>query len=76
MTKLVSYLGDLLKPVLTLLVTAVLSALILAIVWPAADVWIEGYMPAWAMLDPVIEAVRGWLGIHQPEQDRPWWRFF
>ncbi len=76
MIKLVSYVGDLLKPVLTLLVTAVLSALILAIVWPAADVWIESYMPAWSMLDPVIETVRSWLGIHQPEEDTPWWRFF
>ena len=69
------YLADLLKPILTILVTVVAGAFILSVAWPAADQWIESVLPVWARLDPVIEQCRTWLGIHQPEET-PWWRFW
>lgn len=69
------YLADLLKPILTILVTVVAGAFILSVAWPAADLWIESVLPVWARLDPVIEQCRAWLGIHQPEE-APWWRFW
>ena len=68
-----SFIGDLLKPILTILVTVVLGAFILSVAWPAADEWITGYLPVWAQLDPVIDQVREWLQIHQPEEEESWW---
>ena len=75
MTGVAKYVGDLLKPLLTVLVTVIAGAFLLSVVWPAADIWIEGRVPAWARLDPAVELVRSWLGIHRPVEERPWWRF-
>ncbi|MFP4520079.1 MAG: hypothetical protein ACLFQ5_11565 [Oceanicaulis sp.] len=70
------FIADLFKPILTILVTVFAGALIVSIVWPAADEAIQSQVPAWERLDPVIEQARAWLGIHQPEDDAPWWRFW
>ncbi len=70
------FLADLFKPILTLLVTVIGAAFLLSVAWPAADHFIESYLPVWTQLDPVIEQIRAWLGIHQPEEEPPWWRFW
>ncbi|MCP2669547.1 hypothetical protein NHF40_01220 [Maricaulaceae bacterium EIL42A08] len=70
------FIADLFKPILTILVTVLVGAFILSVAWPAADIWIEGYLPVWGQLDPVIDQVRAWLQIHQPEEEPPWWRFW
>ncbi|MGP1275390.1 MAG: hypothetical protein ACQRW7_08235 [Caulobacterales bacterium] len=70
---LFKFLGDILKPVLTLLVTAFLLAFIASVFSPAADEWITGHVPAWERLDPAIAQVREWLGMEEPD---PWWMFW
>lgn len=69
------FIGDLLKPILTILVTVFAGAFILSVAWPAGDAYIQQYLPVWERLDPAIAQVREWLGIHQPEE-APWWRFW
>ena len=75
MTGLFKFIGDVLKPIITMLVTAFLAAFVVAVFSPRADAWIENTVPTWSRVDPAIETVRGWLGIHQEEED-PWWRFW
>ena len=77
MTGLFKFIGDILKPILTILVTVFLAALIAAIVSPRADDFIQSRLPVWERLDPVIGQSRAWLGIHQPvEEEAPWWQFW
>jgi hypothetical protein len=71
-----TFLSDLFRPLLTLLVTMLGVAFILSVAWPAADATIQSYLPVWGKLDPVIDQIRAWLGIHQPEEPDPWWRFW
>ena len=70
---------DLFKPILTALVTVVSMAFIASTLWPACDLLVERWIPAWAHLDPAIAAARDWLGLAEPvevEPDAPWWRFW
>ncbi len=70
------FLADLFRPLLTLLVTVVGAAFVLSVAWPPADNFIQGYLPAWGHLDPAIDQIRVWLGIHQPVEETPWWKFW
>ncbi|WP_146190669.1 hypothetical protein [Marinicauda salina] len=76
MTGLFKFIGDVLKPIITMLVTVLLAAFVVAVFSPRADNWLENTVPAWRHADPAIETVRGWLGIHQEEEDPPWWQFW
>lgn len=69
------FIADLFRPLLTILVTVVGAAFIASVFWPPADDFIQQHLPVWGRLDPVIEQIRAWLGIHQPE-DEPWWKFW
>lgn len=69
------FVGDIFKPILTIVVTIFFVAFFLSVFWPTADAWIIGHVPAWERLSPAILQVREWLGIHQPEPD-PWWMFW
>ncbi|MGJ3233071.1 MAG: hypothetical protein ACFE0P_14875 [Oceanicaulis sp.] len=71
-----SFIADIFKPILTILVTVLGGAFILSVAWPAGDDFIQRHLPIWAELDPVIAQVRDWLGVHQPEEEAPWWRFW
>lgn len=69
------FLGDVLKPLLTLLVTAVGLAFVLSVISLRIDAAIEDRLPAWERLDPAKNAVRDWLGL--AEEDEPsWWQFW
>ena len=74
------YVASLFKPLLTILVTVVGAVFITAVASPTADGFIEGHLPVWSQIDPVIDIVRDWLGIHQPEPpaepESPWWKFW
>ncbi|MCC5981438.1 MAG: hypothetical protein JJU26_06930 [Oceanicaulis sp.] len=72
---LFKFIADVLRPIVTILVTVFVGAFVLSVFWPAADAWIISHVPAWERLAPAIAQVREWLGIHQPEPD-PWWRFW
>lgn len=72
---LFKFIADVLRPIVTILVTVFVGAFVLSVFWPAADAWIISHVPAWERLAPVIAQVREWLGIHQPEPD-PWWQFW
>lgn len=75
MGALVRFFGDILKPLLTLLVTAVGLAFALSVVSPRIDAAIEERLPAWSRLDPAEARVREWLGLE--EEDPPaWWQFW
>lgn len=76
MAGLVKYLGDILKPLLTILATVIAAAFLASVASPRADAFIEQRLPVWRQLDPAIETVRGWLGIHREDEDEPWWRFW
>ena len=70
------FIADLFRPLLTILVTVVGAAFIASVAWPPADDFIQQYLPVWGRLDPVIDQIRAWLGIHQPVEESPWWKFW
>lgn len=70
---LFKFFGDILKPILTLVVTVFLGAFLVSVFSPRADSWITSHVPAWERLDPAIEQVRDWLGMDEPD---PWWMFW
>lgn len=70
------FVADLFRPILTLVVTVLAGAFLVSVFWPAADIWITEMVPAWGHVSPAIEQCRAWLGIHQPVEDTPWWRFW
>ncbi len=59
------YIADLLKPILTILVTGLALAFLASVFSPVADGFIEDWIPAWARLDGAIEQCRTWLGLTQ-----------
>nr|WP_271185361.1 hypothetical protein [Maricaulis virginensis]GLK50968.1 hypothetical protein GCM10017621_04760 [Maricaulis virginensis] len=72
---LIRFLGDILKPLLTLLVTVLGLAFAVSVFSPAVDNAIETHLPAWTRLDPAQDCVRAWLGLE--EEDAPaWWQFW
>lgn len=71
---LFSFLGDVLKPLLTLLVTAAGLAFVLSVVSLRIDAAIEDRLPAWQRLDPAKNSVREWLGLQ--EEEPAWWQFW
>lgn len=73
MRGLFKFLGDVLKPLLTIFITATGLAFAASVAAPSADAWIEARLPAWERLDPAKHQVRLWLGL---EEDVPWWRFW
>ena len=75
MSGLFKFIGDVLKPIVTILVTLFVLATLLSIASPGIDGWIQSYIPAWGHMDSVIAQGREWLGIHQ-EADTPWWQFW
>ncbi|MCC5994756.1 MAG: hypothetical protein JJU18_00095 [Oceanicaulis sp.] len=70
------FLSDLFRPILTIIVTVLVGAFVASVFWPAADIWITNQIPAWDHLSPAIEQCRAWLGIHQPQDETPWWQFW
>ncbi len=70
------FIADLFRPLLTILVTVLGIAFIASVAWPPADDFIQQYLPVWGRLDPVIDQIRAWLGIHQPVEEPPWWKFW
>ncbi|MFW6412549.1 MAG: hypothetical protein ACOC0V_00290 [Oceanicaulis sp.] len=70
------YLADLLRPILTVVVTVFAGGFLISVFWPEADAFIQNRLPVWERLDPVIEQARAWLGIHRPEEPEPWWKFW
>lgn len=72
---LFKFVGDVLKPLLTLLVTVVGAAFVVSVLSIRADAAIEDRLPAWQRLDPAKNSVREWLGL--AEEDEPaWWQFW
>ena len=71
-----TFVADLFRPLSTLLVTLLGGAFLASVAWPPADAFIEGHLPAWSHLDPAVDQIRAWLGIHQPAEPDPWWRFW
>jgi len=67
------FIGDIVKPLLTLLVTALGLAFTLSVLSPRIDTAIEAQLPAWARLDPAQDRVRGWLGL-EDEDEPAWWQ--
>ena len=57
------FLSDIFKPLLTILITVIGLAFIASVVSPRADEMIEGWLPAWEMLEPAERQVRDWLGL-------------
>lgn len=72
---LFKFIADVLRPIVTILVTVFFVAFFLSVFFPGIDEWIISHVPAWERLAPAIAQVREWLGIHQPDPD-PWWRFW
>lgn len=70
---LIRFIGDILKPLLTVLVTVVGAAFIVSVLSIRADTAIENRLPAWERLDPAKNAVRGWLGL-EDEDEPAWWQ--
>ncbi|MEP3072396.1 hypothetical protein [Maricaulis sp.] len=72
---LIRFLGDILKPLLTLLVTVVGLAFAVSVFSPAVDNAIETRLPVWTRLDPAQDRVRAWLGL-EVEDEPAWWQFW
>ena len=70
------FIADLFRPILTILVTVFVGAFVVSVFWPSADMWITDMIPAWDRLSPAIDQCREWLGIHQPQEETPWWQFW
>lgn len=75
MTGLFRFLGDILKPLLTLLVTVIGAGFVMSVLSIRADTAIEDRLPAWERLDPAKNAVRDWLGLAE-EDEAVWWQFW
>ncbi len=70
-----TFILDLFKPLLTILVTAIGLAFIASILSPEVDHWMDSRLSAWRLLQPAEDAVREWLGLH-PETEPSWWHFW
>lgn len=75
MTGLFRFLGDILKPLLTLLVTVIGAGFVVSVLSIRTDAAIEERLPAWERLDPAKNAVRDWLGL-AGEDEPAWWQFW
>lgn len=71
----IRFLGDILKPLLMLLVTVVGLAFAVSVFSPAVDNAIETRLPVWTRLDPAQDRVRAWLGL-EAEDEPAWWQFW
>jgi len=71
---MLKFIADVLKPILTILVTITALAFLASVFAPAVNVWIQEHLPVWAQLDGAVETVRQWLGIAREET--PWWQFW
>ena len=72
---MLKFLGDVIKPILTLLFTVFGIAFIASILSPQAGALFEKWVPAWSIMDPALAVVRDWLGLG-PEAPRGWWHFW
>lgn len=60
---LIRFVAALFRPILTLAVTVIVGAFVLAVFWSGFDLWLGERVPVWVQLAPAIDTVRGWLGI-------------
>lgn len=68
------FLADVVKPVLTIIVTIVLLLILASVFSPDINIWIQNHLPVWERLEPMVETIREWLGIAREET--PWWQFW
>ena len=71
---MLQFLADIVKPVLTILVTVVLILILASVFSPEINTWFQDHLPVWERLEPMIETIRDWLGIAREET--PWWQFW
>lgn len=72
---LFKFIGDILKPFLTVFVTLFLIAVAASVFHEPTYQWITEHLPVWERVDPLIQWLRDQLGLTRPEE-RPWWRFW